>query len=145
VGQDVDLLVGDGFTPTPLLADQAGAAARGTLMAITSLTMEALDTNGRRFSRAFGATLPGVEIEPTALYGAAAADVVLDAIARSDGRRASVLSALPATRVDSPVGPVSFDALGDPVAPAVTILRIEPGRRAGVFEDAVVDRVVRAG
>ena len=145
LGPDVDLLVPDGFTPTPLLTEQAGGAARGVFLAVTGLTPESLPAEGRRFVRAFAATLPGVEIEPTAVYGAAAADVVLDAIARSDGSRASVLAALPDTRVATPVGPVAFDADGDPLGAAVTVLRIEPGRRIGVFEDAVLERLVRPG
>ncbi|MBA3408698.1 MAG: ABC transporter substrate-binding protein, partial [Solirubrobacterales bacterium] len=145
LGRDVDLLVPDGFTPTPLLAEQAGGAARGVFLAVTGLTPESLPAEGRRFVRAFATTLPGVEIEPTAVYGAAAADVVLDAIARSDGTRASVLAALPDTRVATPVGPAAFDADGDPLSAAVTVLRIEPGRRIGVFEDAVLERLVRAG
>lgn len=145
LGRDVDLLVSDGFTPTPLLAEQAGGAARGVFLAVTGLTPESLPAEGRRFVRAFATTLPGVEIEPTAVYGAAAADVVLDAIARSDGSRASVLAALPDTRVATPVGPAAFDADGDPLSAAVTVLRIEPGRRIGVFEDAVLERLVRAG
>ena len=95
LGPDVDLLVPDGFTPTPLLAKQAGGAARGVFLAVTGLTPESLPAEGRRFVRAFATTLPGVEIEPTAVYGAAAADVVLDAIARSDGSRASVLGRAP--------------------------------------------------
>ena len=145
LGPDVDLLVPDGFTPTPLLAEQTRGAARGVFLAVTGLTPESLPAEGRRFVRAFATTLPGVEIEPTAVYGAAAADVVLDAIARSDGSRRSVLAALPDTRVATPVGPTAFDADGDPLGAAVTVLRIEPGRRIGVFEDAVLERLVRAG
>jgi DNA-binding SARP family transcriptional activator/ABC-type branched-subunit amino acid transport system substrate-binding protein/DNA-binding beta-propeller fold protein YncE len=144
LGPDVDLFVPDGFTPTPLLAKQARGAARGVFLAVTGLTPESLPAEGRRFVRAFATTLPGVEIEPTAVYGAAAADVVLDAIARSDGSRASVLAALPDTRVATPVGLAAFNADGDPVRAAVTVLRIEPGRRIGVFEDAVLERLVRA-
>jgi len=38
--------------------------------------------------------LPGIEIEPTAVYTAEATGVLLDAIADSDGSRAGVRSAL---------------------------------------------------
>jgi len=38
--------------------------------------------------------------------------VGLDAIARSDGSRSSMLAALPDTRVETPVGPTAFDADG---------------------------------
>ena len=125
--------------------EKSDVMIRSVFLAVTGLTPESLPAEGRRFVRAFATTLPGVEIEPTAVYGAAAADVVLDAIARSDGTRASVLAALPDTRVATPVGPAAFDADGDPLGAAVTVLRIEPGRRIGVFEDAVLERLVRAG
>ena len=49
-----------------------------------------------------------------ALYAAQATEVLLDAIARSDGSRASVTRALLATKIeDSLIGDVSFDADGD--------------------------------
>jgi branched-chain amino acid transport system substrate-binding protein len=44
---------------------------------------------------------------------AAAAEVALDAIARSDGTRASVAAALATTDLDTPVGRVRFDEHGD--------------------------------
>ena len=49
-----------------------------------------------------------------AVYAAEATEVLLDALARSDGSRASVTSALLATKIeDGLIGDVSFDADGD--------------------------------
>ena len=99
---------------------------------------------GRRFARDFGA-----QVAPTAyvMPGAQAAEVVLDAIARSDGTRASVLEQLRATRVrGGALGDFRFDR-GD-VAPArITMLRVTgktppQGGLPEQFKGAVLDRVV---
>src|SRR5687767_10370391 len=107
---------------------------------------ESLGEHGRRFVRAFGPTLPGVAIEPSAVYTADATSVLLDAIERSDGSRAGVLDALLETDLeDGLTGPIRFDPRGDVVAPPITILRMERGaRRLPSFPDAVLERVVRS-
>jgi DNA-binding SARP family transcriptional activator/ABC-type branched-subunit amino acid transport system substrate-binding protein len=140
------ILLPDGFTPTVFLAEQAGAAADGAYVAVTGLVGPRLPARGRAFAAAFGATLPGVEIEPTAVYAAEATGVLLDAIAGSGGSRAGVLDGLLATdREDGLTGPVRFDARGDVVAPAVTVLRMRPGARGPAgFPGTAIDRVVRA-
>ncbi len=74
---------------------------------------------------------------------------MLDAIARSEGTRESVLSELRSSRVKNGLlGSFRFDRNGDSVPAAVPILRITgqtpPG--AGLpeyFEGAVLDRVVK--
>jgi ABC-type branched-subunit amino acid transport system substrate-binding protein len=72
--------------------------------------------------------------------------VLLDAIARSDGTRASVLRQLHATDIrDGLVGPIRFDHGGDVVDGPVTILRLQHGGRAvpdPAFRNTVVDRVI---
>jgi hypothetical protein len=69
--------------------------------------------------------LPGVEIEPSAIYTAEATQVLIDAIARSDGSRAGVLDELFRTSLRRGLtGGVRFDDRGDIVAPPITILRI---------------------
>ena len=140
------ILLPDGFTPTLFLAEQAGAAADGAYVAVTGLAGPRLPARGRTFVAAFGATLPGVEIEPTAIYAAEATGVLLDAIAGSDGSRAGVLDGVMATeKADGLTGPVRFDARGDVVAPAVTVLRMRRGARGPAgFPGTAVDRVVRA-
>jgi branched-chain amino acid transport system substrate-binding protein len=144
-GENTPLLAPDGFTPTPLLVRQAGrAAARGTYVSVNSLTAESLPPAGRRLVRAFSATLPGVEIEPSAVYAAAATQVMLDAIAAGGGTRDNVRRVMLSHSFDTVLGRTSFDATGNPRRAAVTILRIAPGRdtRMRIFEDAVIDRVL---
>jgi hypothetical protein len=109
-----------GLTPLSALLADAGPGAAGTFVAISGV-IEA-DQFGRasaRFVRSLSAALGGQRPEPSAVYAAQAMEVVLDAIARSDGTRRSVL-----------VGSVSFDHNGDAQDSPATILRVEPGARS---------------
>jgi ABC-type branched-subunit amino acid transport system substrate-binding protein len=147
LGPNVALLAPDGFTPLPVLIAQAGrAAATGTFVSLTGVADAGeLGRNGRRFARELGATLGIRRVEPSAIYAAQAMEVALDAIARSDGTRASVRRALFATNLPNGlIGRVRFDANGDISRSPVTILRVAPGARGGpAAPDAVVDRVLR--
>jgi DNA-binding SARP family transcriptional activator/ABC-type branched-subunit amino acid transport system substrate-binding protein/sugar lactone lactonase YvrE len=146
LGARAQMLLSDGFTPTSVLVRQAGRAADGAYLSVSGLINESFGARGRRFARAFGATLPGVTIEPSAVYTAEATGVLLDAIARSDGTRAGVLDELFRTSLRRGLtGSVRFDERGDVVAPPITILRIARGTR-GVpnFPGATLARVVRS-
>lgn len=146
LGDRVALLAPDGFTPVPALVEQAGAAAsQGVLIALTGVsTAEQFGSTGRRFARELGATLAGEPVEPGAIYAAQAMEVTLDAIARSDGTRASVLTHLLDTDIaDGLIGPVRFDANGDVRHSPITILRVAPGSHGTADQpDVVVDRVL---
>src|SRR5262249_52823173 len=119
----------DGLLPVSLLFEQAGPAAKGTLIAISGLTPERLPAAGRAFMRAFGATQPGGRVDIASVYAAQAAEVMIAAIARSDGTRASVRDQLLRVRQDQGLlGPLAFQASGDAVPSPVTIVRAD---RAG--------------
>ena len=65
-------------------------------------------------------------IEPSTVYAAQAAEILLDAIARSDGTRTSVISELFRTKVDNGlIGNFTFDENGDISESPITILRAE--------------------
>ena len=90
----------------------------------------------------------GVSIEPAAVYAAQATEVLLDAIARSDGTRASVVDQLFQTRIaDGLLGSFGFDENGDISESPVTILRVARTAEAGAlgFEGGVVESIVRPG
>jgi len=146
LGDGPKMLLSDGFTPTELLTRQAARAADGAYLSVSGLINESLGERGRRFAAAFGATLPGVEIEPSAIYAAEATGVLLDAIARSDGTRDGVLDELFRTSLRRGLtGSVRFDERGDIVAPPITILRIGPGAHdLQTFPGASLERVVHA-
>jgi ABC-type branched-subunit amino acid transport system substrate-binding protein len=81
--------------------------------------------------REFAATQP----HGTSLQGVPdtiqAVEVLLQAIARSDGTRRSVLEQLRRTRVeDGVLGSFSFDAQGDRSPRVITVERVEQGRAA---------------
>jgi branched-chain amino acid transport system substrate-binding protein len=136
-------LLPDGFTPTPFLAERAGVAAEGAYLSVPGLLPESLRAAGRRFVRRFAPTQPGADVEPSAVYAAESTAVMLDAIARSDGSRPSVLSELFATRRRGLLGDLAFDDNGDVRSAPVTILRMKRGERSvQVFDDAALERVV---
>jgi hypothetical protein len=95
----VPILGNEGLTPVNVLFERAGAAARGVYVSLNGLTVDRLSPAGRRFVRTFAVAQPGAEIQPSAVYAAQATEVLLDAIARSDGTRASVIHKLFETNV----------------------------------------------
>lgn len=145
LGDGPRILLSDGFTPTDVLVRKARRAADGAYLSVSGLVNESLGARGRRFARAFGATLPGVDIEPSAVYTAEATGVLLDAIARSDGTRAGVVDELFRTSLRHGLtGGIRFDERGDVVTPAITILRISGAAQSlPSFPGASLERVVR--
>jgi ABC-type branched-subunit amino acid transport system substrate-binding protein/DNA-binding beta-propeller fold protein YncE len=148
LGARVTIMAGFLFTPIPDLLERAGPAARGVYVASSDVPRQAfpLSAAGERFAResgASGAPLYGV------LEAGQAAELVLDAIERSDGTRASVLKELRASEVkDGILGSFGFDRNGDITTPVVPILRVTGSTPPGAglssqHQGAVVDRVVK--
>ena len=116
--------------------EATGGAARGFYVATSDIarTDIGLTPKGRRFLEAYGAN---VEIGGFVLEAAQATELVIQAIARSDGTRASVLRELKASRVrDGLLGTFRFDSNGDLTPASVAIVRL-------TRKDSVVDRVVK--
>jgi DNA-binding SARP family transcriptional activator/DNA-binding beta-propeller fold protein YncE/ABC-type branched-subunit amino acid transport system substrate-binding protein len=133
----------DGLLPVSLLFERAGPAARGTYVSIDGLVNERLGRAGRKFLRDFSYTQPGAKVDVAAVYAAQAAELLLDAIARSDGTRASVSSELFKARVrDGLLGDIAIDAVGDPIPAPVTIVRLEHGGGTNVVASHEGARVV---
>jgi DNA-binding SARP family transcriptional activator/ABC-type branched-subunit amino acid transport system substrate-binding protein len=146
LGGDLAVLAPDGLTPISALLADAGPGAGGTFVAVPGvIEAERFGRASARFARSLSAALGGQRPEPSAVYAAQAMEVVLDAIARSDGTRDSVRKALFQTRIrDGLVGSVSFDRNGDVQDSPVTILRVEPGARSVTeVPDADVYDVIR--
>jgi branched-chain amino acid transport system substrate-binding protein len=146
LGARATIMAGDGFVPIPDLLQLAGRAARGVYMATSDLPPDAapLTPVGKRVTRDLGATAHG----EFALHAAQATDVVLQAIARSDGTRASVLRELRTIRVkDGVLGDFRFDRYGDITPAKITIFRVTGNtpsnlRLPSFLDGAVVDRVL---
>ncbi len=140
----------DTYLNVPEVLAATGPAAVGMYVTSTSIPVERLPGGERRLVRRFTATQPasGADTfwQPETMR---AVQVVLDAIARSDGTRASVLEQLRATRTKGGVfGSFRFDRLGDITPSAVAIHRItgetKPGSKtAPSLRGAVLDRVIR--
>jgi branched-chain amino acid transport system substrate-binding protein len=112
-----------------------GGAARGMYVATSDLqrTDVGLTPAAKRFMRVYGRDVPGGFV----LEAAQATELVVRAIARSDGSRGSVLRELKASRVRNGIlGSFHFDRNGDLTPASVAIARITK-------TDSVIDRVVR--
>ena len=128
LGDDVDILGPDGLGPPATLEHYAGAAARGVFYSVSNIVPDRLPPAGAGFVERFARTQAGVTVEAFAVYAAQATEVMLDAIARSDGTRASVIGAMFSARLhDSLIGDIAFDRRGDAVAAPVTVLRVVGG------------------
>jgi ABC-type branched-subunit amino acid transport system substrate-binding protein/DNA-binding beta-propeller fold protein YncE len=127
LGRRVQILAPDGFTPEALV-QQAGPAAEGVVVSIPVVDPARLPPGGRRFVEAFEQAIDG-KAAPHSPPTAQATEVLLDAIAASDGTRASVTRNLLRTRVENGIlGSFEFDANGDTTTGGVTMYRIEGGK-----------------
>jgi branched-chain amino acid transport system substrate-binding protein len=148
LGPNFVIMAGDAFIPVGDLLKEAGPGALGMYVSSTFAAPTRLSPAAKTFVREFAPTQPSGSISPFALETAQAAEVLLEAIARSDGTRASVLQALHAIEVrDGILGTFRFDANGDKTPEAIPIYRVtgETPPRAGLADElqgAVVDRVV---
>jgi branched-chain amino acid transport system substrate-binding protein len=123
--QRVKLLVSDGFVSSSIAA-AGGARAElfGTFPASKATV------SGQRLKRALETAEPATQVEPYTVYAAAAAEVLLDAICRSNGSREDVIAKLFKTDLDTVVGPMTFDPNGDPKQAGTTdyaVYRAEKG------------------
>jgi branched-chain amino acid transport system substrate-binding protein len=133
LGSRVTILSNESNIPTGPLFQFAGSAARGVYIA-TSLALNGpLGSAARQFVTRFTATRPGAPVNPAVLYAAQATEVMLNAIAQSNGTRRSVTRALLATCVHNGIlGSFCFDASGEPTVTPVTILQVK--RPGGVMD-----------
>ena len=114
---DVKLLAPDGFT-TQSTIDEAGGAAAGMFMSVAGQPIDQFTGVAKEFvDGLLAGPLAGKPIDPYAIYGAQSAQVLLDAIAESDGSREDIIAKMFETSVtDGLLGTFTFSADGDPVA-----------------------------
>lgn len=144
LGRRVDLLGPSGLTPVSLLVESSDRAALGMYLSLAGVVTEGLPPAGARWAKRFGETQSGVPVEPSAVYAAQATEVLLDAIARSDGTRASVVRELFETRVtDGLLGSFGFDPNGDISESPVTIVQIQRPGSANTILDVGGARVAK--
>ena len=145
MGPRATIMAAEGFTPIPDVLERAGRAAHGLYVTTPVLPPDAVHLTPAqdRFVRDLGESARAQNL----LQTVQATEMVLNAIRRSDGTRASVLRELRATRLtDDFLGTFSFDRYGDITPAKVTILRVTGNTPRNVnlpldYEGAVVDRV----
>jgi branched-chain amino acid transport system substrate-binding protein len=120
-----------GFTPVATDVTASGGAANGMYVSVPGLPLERLPAAGTAFVSAFSKSLGGVAVDPYSLYAAQATDVLLAAIARSDGTRSGVAAHILGVRIGKALlGPVAFDGSGDLASAPVSIYRVSGGSAA---------------
>jgi branched-chain amino acid transport system substrate-binding protein len=113
--ETVKLYMPDGFTQQSTI-DEAGAEnTQGAFFSVAGVPIEEFTGAAQEFIAAFEQRLGGDPVDPYGVYGAQAAQIVLEAIANSDYTRGSVIEQLFATEVsDGYLGDFSFNENGDP-------------------------------
>jgi DNA-binding SARP family transcriptional activator/ABC-type branched-subunit amino acid transport system substrate-binding protein len=148
LGSRTPIMTGElGFTPVSEVLKRAGRAALGLYVSSVSVPGAARDLSpaARQFLRDLGTTEP----LPWVLEAGQAAELVLQAIARSDGTRASVLKELRAAEVKNGIlGSFHFNRNGDITPATVMIVRITGSTppSSGLdpsLQGAAVDRIVK--
>jgi branched-chain amino acid transport system substrate-binding protein len=119
-------VMSSGFDPATAVL--AGPAAEGMTLSYPGPAIGLLRGKGARFVASFSEKF-GAKPDRFAVDAAQAMDVLLDAIARSDGTRASVTRKLFATRISNGIlGSFWITPTGDTTLNAVAIYRVRGGK-----------------
>jgi branched-chain amino acid transport system substrate-binding protein len=141
VGPKPQFVAPDGFTPYSATLE-AGSAAQGMVISYAGQPLQKLGPAGKKFIAQFRAyaKIKG-NMPPYAVYQAQAAQIMLGAIAKSNGTRASVVKEMFKTRVTNGImGTFRFDKNGD-IIPNKWISFDKLKGNAGLYEFAVVTKV----
>jgi len=115
--------------------------AAGAYLSFTGLSIDQFPTGGaaEKFQADYLAEYGVAPTSSFSVYGAAAAQVILDAISRSDGTRKGVFEAMKTVSIsaaDSVVGTeLKFDENGDILSKDITILIVKDGKET--FQDKI--------
>ena len=121
------IMAPDGFTPISADVQGAGAAANNMTVSVAGLPNSQLKGAGKAFVKAFTKAV-GVP-DPYSVYAAQAAEVLVQAIARSNGTRADVTKQLFKTKIKNGIlGSFTINANGDTSSNPVTIYKIKSGQ-----------------
>jgi branched-chain amino acid transport system substrate-binding protein len=112
--KDVPMIGSDGFVLSSLFGEAGKDKVEGMYGTAPTLPLEKLGPKGKKFIEDFQKEEGGKNIEVYSIYAAVCMQVILDAIARSDGTQADIVAKVKETNLDdSVVGPIKFDANGD--------------------------------
>src|SRR5829696_689667 len=111
---DVKLFAPDGFT-TQQTIDEAPEAAPCMFLSVAGVPIDEFKGKGAEFAEAFKPRLGGKNIDPYAIYGAQAGELMLNAIAESDGSRGDVIAKMFEQSVtEGYLGSFEINENGDP-------------------------------
>ena len=112
----VKLFAPDGFA-TQATIDEAGTAAAGAFLSVAGVPIDQFEGPAQEFvDQLLAGPLAGKAIDPYSVYGAQAAQIMLDAIAASDGTREDIIAKMFASDVQEGIlGTFTFSENGDPV------------------------------
>ena len=125
------LVAPDGFSSFKDTIKDAGSASEGMYISIAGQPYKFLSPAGKKFAAAFGKSigLAAAKVNPYSNYGATAMQVVLAAIAKSSGNRASVASHLfNASFTNTPIGNFKLNQNGDTNAGAISFYQVKNGQ-----------------
>ena len=124
----VHIMAPDGFTPVSATIQEGGAAANNMTVSVAGLPNTALKGAGKAFVKAF-TKADHKAPDPYSVYAAQAAEVMVQALAQSNGTRADVAKQLFKVHLkNSILGNVSFNANGDVSSNPITIYRVKSGK-----------------
>ena len=112
----VMLFLPDGYTTDAVFQRSEGGTpnAKGAYFSVAGVGIDKYKGAALEFINGFKAQLGGASVDPYAILGAQAAQVMLDAIERSDGSRSSVIEEVYNTEVtDGLIGSFTFNENGD--------------------------------
>jgi branched-chain amino acid transport system substrate-binding protein len=125
----VPIIVSDGFVLSSLFDEAGKQNVEGVYGTAPTLPLEKLGAKGKQFITDFGKEEGGKNIEVYSIYAAAAAQAILDAIAKSDGTQADIVKKIKATDLpDSVVGELKFDDNGDVLGGTETVYQGRNGK-----------------
>ncbi len=121
---DATIIAPDGFSDPA----SNGTAFDGSYVSVAGQPPTGLKGEGKKFVDDFGAQI-GATPNPYSQYGAQAMDVMLAAIAKSDGTRGSVAKALFGLKItDGIIGTFTLSAKGDTSLAPITIYQQKAGK-----------------
>jgi branched-chain amino acid transport system substrate-binding protein len=115
-GSGVMLMLPDGFTTDAIFDRAEGGTpnAKGAYFSVAGVGIDKYTGTAKTFVDGFKKELNGKPVDPYAILGAQAAQVLVDAIGKSDGSRSDVINKVFATKVnDGLIGSFSFNKNGD--------------------------------
>jgi branched-chain amino acid transport system substrate-binding protein len=133
LGPNVTFIAPDGFTPVSEVIKEAHQSAEGMYISVAGLPNEQLQGAGKTFVADFQKSA-GSPPDPYSVYAAQSADVMLTAIANSNGSRAAVAANLFKTNVSNGIlGTFQINKDGDTNANPITVYQVK-GQKQTTFK-----------